>query len=191
MHISLLDVILDGGKSIHTTVAFEPEYIRFAPGVSFMELDKIEQGGNSPHIQTYPIKEKTPVELSVENLGNKVLEIKAQGSLTVRIPCDRCLKETDCLIPIDFSHKVDMKVTSWERIKELDESAYLTDTDLDVDTLVYLEVLMNWPCKVLCKPDCAGLCPVCGKDLNLGPCGCGKEPSDLRMAVIGDLFSDL
>ena len=191
MHISLLDVILDGRKSIHTTVPFEPDCIRFAPGVPFMELDDLKREGHSLPIQSYPIKEKTPVELSVENLGNKVLGIKAQGSLTVSIPCDRCLKETDCLIPYDFSHKVDMKVTSEERIKDLDESAYLTDTDLDVDILVYLEVLMNWPCKVLCKSDCAGLCPVCGKDLNLGPCGCSKEPTDLRMAVIGDLFNDL
>ncbi len=41
--------------------------------------------------------------------------------------------------------------------------------------------------KPLCKEDCKGLCPTCGKDLNEGPCGCKKE-LDPRLAVLAKLL---
>ena len=41
--------------------------------------------------------------------------------------------------------------------------------------------------KFLCSEDCKGLCPRCGKNLNLGPCGCRKEP-DPRFAVLEQLL---
>ena len=82
-----------------------------------------------------------------------------------------------------------MKLTDEDRIHDLDENSYLTGMDLDVDRLVYLEVLMSWPLKVLCKEDCKGLCSQCGKNLNFGPCDCVEEPKDPRMAAISDIFS--
>lgn len=36
-------------------------------------------------------------------------------------------------------------------------------------------IRLNIPVKPLCRPDCKGLCPVCGKDLNLGECECSKK----------------
>ena len=81
-----------------------------------------------------------------------------------------------------------MKQSDSDRVKNLDENDYLTGMDLDVDRLVYLEVLMSWPLKVLCKDDCKGICSQCGKNLNKGPCGCTEEPKDPRMAAISDIF---
>ena len=72
----------------------------------------------------------------------------------------------------EIERKLDMKLTDEDRVNDLDESSYLTGMDLDVDQLVYLEVLMSWPLKVLCKEDCKGICSRCGKNLNEGPCGC-------------------
>ena len=88
-----------------------------------------------------------------------------------------------------IERKLDMKLTDEERVNDLDESNYLTGMDLDVDRLVYLEVLMSWPLKVLCREDCKGICSQCGKNLNDGPCGCVEEPKDPRMAAISDIFS--
>lgn len=59
---------------------------------------------------------------------------------------------------------------------------------LNVDVLVYNELLMNQPEKVLCKPDCKGICMKCGKDLNEGECGCDTFVPDPRMAVLQDIF---
>ena len=111
------------------------------------------------------------------------------GGITVSIPCDRCLEAVSVEIPISFKRKLDMKLTDEERVNDLDENAYLTGMDLDVDQLVYFEVLMNWPLKVLCKEDCKGICRQCGKNLNEGPCDCVEEPKDPRMAAISDIFS--
>ena len=137
----------------------------------------------------YPVTSASPVNITVENTGNKNLSVSASGEVQVVIPCDRCLKEVQCTVPYDVTRKLDMKQTDEQRIADLDEISYLAGTNLDVDRLVYLEVLMNWPVKVLCKEDCKGICSRCGKDLNLGPCGCADEPKDPRMAAISDIFS--
>ena len=170
MQIHLSDVTDSEGKHIQ----LQPE----------LELDKI-----SFQMGDYPILEKTPVELEITNTGNKVLELKGIGSVTVGIPCDRCLEQVAVKIPYEIEHKLDMKKSDTERVQDLDENDYLTGMDLDVDRLVYLEVLMSWPLKVLCREDCKGICSRCGKNLNKGSCGCAEEPKDPRMAAISDIFS--
>lgn len=149
-----------------------------------LDLDKI-----SFQMGDYPILEKTPIELGITNTGNKVLELKGIGSVTVGIPCDRCLEQVAVKIPYEIDQKLDMKKSDTERVQDLDENDYLTGMDLDVDRLVYLEVLMSWPLKVLCREDCKGICSRCGKNLNKGSCGCAEEPKDPRMAAISDIFS--
>ena len=170
MQIHLSDVTDSEGKHIQ----LQPE----------LELDKI-----SFQMGDYPILEKTPVELEITNTGNKVLELKGIGSVTVGIPCDRCLEQVAVKIPYEIEQKLDMKKSDTERVQDLDENDYLTGMDLDVDRSVYLEVLMSWPLKVLCREDCKGICSRCGKNLNKGSCGCAEEPKDPRMAAISDIFS--
>ncbi|MDC7287072.1 DUF177 domain-containing protein [Blautia schinkii] len=170
MQIHLSDISSSEGKCIQRTVEFEMDAITFQPG-------------------TFPVLAKEPVELTITNTGNRVLELVGTGSITVGVPCDRCLEEVPVDIPLQIKRKLDMKLTDEERVNDLDESIYLTGMDLDVDQLVYLEVLMSWPLKVLCKEDCKGICSQCGKNLNNGPCGCVEEPKDPRMAAISDIFS--
>ena len=170
MQIHLSDISSSEGKSQHYSVAFEMDTITFQQG-------------------TFPVLAKEPVELTITNTGDRVLELEGSGLVTVGIPCDRCLEEVRTRIPFEFKRKLDMKLTDEERVNDLDESSYLTGYDLDVDRLVYLEVLMSWPLKVLCKEYCKGICSRCGKNLNDGPCGCVEEPKDPRMAAISDIFS--
>ncbi len=82
-----------------------------------------------------------------------------------------------------------MNLSEEERVNELDESSYIAGTDLDVDLMIYLEVLMSWPLKVLCNENCKGICSQCGKNLNVDSCNCEDQPKDLRMAAISDIFS--
>ena len=170
MQIHLSDITDSEGKHIQLQLG--------------LDLDKI-----SFQMGDYPILEKTPVELEITNTGNKVLELKGIGSVTVGIPCDRCLEQVAVKIPYEIEQKLDMKKSDTERVQDLDENDYLTGMDLDVDRLVYLEVLMSWPLKVLCREDCKGICSRCGKNLNKGSCGCAEEPKDPRMAAISDIFS--
>ena len=170
MQIHLSDITFSEGKTMQVTAELEMNRILFQLG-------------------DFPILDKEPVELTVVNTGDRVLEIEGEGSVTVGIPCDRCLEQVSVRIPYHIRKKLDMKLTGEERINDLDESSYLTGMDLDVDRLVYLEVLMGWPLKTLCSEDCKGICKSCGKNLNEGPCGCAEEPKDPRMAAISDIFS--
>ena len=170
MQIHLSDISSSEGMRIQKTAEFGMDTITFQSG-------------------SFPVLAKEPIELTITNTGDRNLEIRGTGKITVGIPCDRCLEEVSTEIPLEIERKLDMKLTDEDRVNDLDESSYLTGMDLDVDQLVYLEVLMSWPLKVLCREDCKGICSQCGKNLNDGPCGCVEEPKDPRMAAISDIFS--
>ena len=170
MQIHLSDISSCEGKCVQVTAPLEMDCITFQMG-------------------SFSVLHKEPLELTITNTGKKVLELVGTGGITVSIPSDRCLEDVSVEIPLSFKRKLDMKLTEEERVNDLDENAYLTGMDLDVDQLVYFEVLMNWPLKVLCKEDCKGICSQCGKNLNEGLCDCVEEPKDPRMAAISDIFS--
>ena len=58
----------------------------------------------------------------------------------------------------------------------------------DLDEIVRTVFVLNLDSKLLCKPDCKGLCSRCGKNLNDGPCGCQKE-IDPRLAALKQLLT--
>ena len=169
-NFDLSDISSSEGMRIQKTAEFGMDTITFQSG-------------------SFPVLAKEPIELTITNTGDRNLEIRGTGKITVGIPCDRCLEEVSTEIPLEIERKLDMKLTDEDRVNDLDESSYLPGMDLDVDQLVYLEVLMSWPLKVLCREDCKGICSQCGKNLNDGPCGCVEEPKDPRMAAISDIFS--
>ncbi len=148
----------------------------------------------------YPITQKSPVDLTVINRGDKVLDIKCIGSLHVLIPCARCLTDVPVTIDIDLDEAVDMSdpqaptlLTSGEeseqdRFHALETIDFIHGYQLDVDALVKGEALLNWPSQVLCREDCKGLCRICGQNLNLRTCGCESAELDPRMAKIRDIF---
>ena len=138
---------------------------------------------------SFPVKDKEPVILTITNTGKKVLRLEARGSVTLSIPCDRCLNEVPVDFPFTLERDMDMKVSEEDRIKDLDEMNYVTGCSLDVEQLVHNEILIRWPLRVLCKEDCKGICSHCGKDLNDGPCSCEQESLNPRMAAIRDIFS--
>ena len=168
MKVGLLDVISTDGKVMRLTPSFGMDAISFQAG-------------------TFPVLAKSPFSLTIENVGAKVLDVSGEGSVTVGIPCDRCLREVKVTLPLSLAYRFDMKLTEEELLKEEDVPC-IDGTELDVDALIYAQILMDWPMKVLCREDCKGLCPRCGKNLNEGPCGCEEEPKDPRMAAISDIF---
>ncbi len=136
----------------------------------------------------YDIIDKKPFELTFTRTGKNKVSIKGSGSLTLDIPCDRCLKPVKT--KVDF--EIDQIVTfegdkGWVEDEEQD---YIDGYNLDVDKLVFTEVLLFIPGKTLCKDDCKGLCPVCGADLNIKDCGCDRESLDPRMSVFKDILNN-
>ena len=168
MQIQLSKISSMDGASQTMAVPFEMEEITLQSG-------------------SFPVVSKEEVVVNITNIGRHVLDIEGKTALTVAIPCDRCLKDVHRRLDLSFQLRLDMKLTDEDRIECLDESSYLTGMELDVDRLVFQEAVLNWPQKILCRQDCKGLCPSCGKDLNNGPCGCQEGPKDLRMAAFSDL----
>ena len=136
----------------------------------------------------FPIISAAPIELRIANRENKRLLIQGDVDLRVSIPCSRCLEEvpTDIHFSIDKDIKLDDSVVHDEDVEDND---YLIGFNLDIDRLIYGEILVNWPMKVLCRDDCKGICKVCGMNLNKGECNCQRTELDPRMAAIQDVFN--
>ena len=148
-----------------------------------IELDFFES-----RLGKFPILQKSPVMLTITNQENAAVFIRGTVDVTLSIPCGRCLEEVPTQICFDIDKKLDIR----EGVlidDEMEENDYLIGFELDVDKLVYAEILVNWPMRVLCKEDCEGICNVCGANLNKGDCGCQRTELDPRMAAIQDIFS--
>ena len=168
------------GKDISSVITCENK--REILNVS-IELDSFET-----RMGNFPITEKTPVELTITNQENKRLLIQGEVDFTAMIPCGRCLEEVPTNIHFEIDKKLPLADANFEE-EEMDESDYLIGFDLDVDRLIYEEILVNWPMKVLCSDDCKGICKVCGINLNKGDCNCQRTELDPRMAAIQDVFN--
>ena len=140
---------------------------------------------------TYPILEKEEVELEIENLGGRKVKIGTKTKVVLSAPCDNCLAEQRVEIPVSSEVEVDFNLSEEDRVNDLNETAYIDGYDLDVDRLVYEEILLGFPMKVLCQEDCKGICKVCGANLNQGECGCVRTEPDPRMSVIRDIFNNV
>ena len=103
-----------------------------------------------------------------------VVELEGRAVFTRSTQCDRCCRpiEERFTCPLHYT-----LVRSRER-DEGDETVVVEDDMLDLDELVRVSILLFLPSRHLCSPDCKGLCPSCGKDLNEGPCSCGANGQD-------------
>ncbi len=137
----------------------------------------------------YHILSSTPLEITVTNLGDRKLRIETSGTVTLDIPCDRCLESVPTDIDFTIDRTIAMDSSKADGI-ESEEQDFMEGHCLDVDKLVFPEILINLPDKTLCREDCKGLCPVCGNNLNLKECGCDRVSLDPRMSVIQDIFNN-
>jgi len=138
---------------------------------------------------------KGEIDVLLKVIKHNELEVYIRGSLSAELisECSRCLKEFSEPVQSDFH--VDYvplaKVPSeQERMllkEDLDLQFYAGDT-IDVREVIEGQLFLVAPMRPLCQPDCRGLCPHCGEDLNRVTCSCATEPTDLRWAGLKDLF---
>lgn len=138
----------------------------------------------------FPVLEKEDVHIVVKHVKNRELMITGEGRLVLEIPCDRCLEAVPTEFILEFTKNVDLDESSEEQAMELDEKNYIDGYNLDVDKLLYNEILIGWPMKILCREDCKGICNMCGQNLNKGTCDCEDTSLDPRMSVIRDVFKN-
>ena len=131
-----------------------------------------------------PVRDPVMASGIVRNTAG-VLMMK--GSIQTRLygVCDRCASdfERDIEIPIDV-----ILVTELADEDNEDEWVFPLEGDsADLDDIVRTVFVLNMDSKLLCEPDCKGLCCKCGKNLNHGPCNCQKE-LDPRFAALRQLL---
>lgn len=148
---------------------------------------EIELMSFNSRLGEFPIVKKAPFVLKFTNEENKRLFIQGETEVTIAIPCDRCLADVDKEFFIVIDKELDL--TNQNEEKRMDETDYMVGTNLDVDKLIFGEILVSWPMKVLCKEDCKGICKRCGANLNITECQCQKTEPDPRMAAIQDIFN--
>lgn len=139
-------------------------------------------------MDNFAFTEKSPLELHIQNRDGHKLLIEARGRVVVQASCDRCLEDVPVEVRLDFSKEFAIEEQKLV-FEDLDDAEYIEGQILDTDRLVYDEILVNWPMKVLCKDDCKGICNKCGINLNLQDCTCDRTVVDPRMAAIQDIFN--
>ena len=144
-----------------------------------MDLSEFEFLGVKPF--------RSPVAISGKIVSRAGI---VQSNLSCKVEyvgvCDRCLKETVKNYTVAINRTI---VVSLEN-EENDDIAVVPDMQLDLEDFCYPDIVMSLPTKLLCKEDCKGLCPICGKDLNDGDCGCTVREVDPRLAALAELLKD-
>lgn len=113
--------------------------------------------------------------------------------VTVEVECDRCLEPV--LVPLsfrveeEFHPSIDINTGATLPITDGTEQETLIDRHhiIDLTEIVRQDILVAVPMHPLCRPDCAGLCPKCGQNLNEGRCGCEDKPLDPRWSALEKL----
>jgi len=131
--------------------------------------------------------ERIEVACSVQRMKENVF-IEGTLSTMVEVPCCRCLEPTK--IPVGASFKYTFcpppadPREEWELTAEDLDFAYYEEDTIDMDNLIFEQVVLQVPIKPLCRESCKGLCPHCGINLNTASCNCRTETFDERLAVL-------
>ena len=157
------------------------EKVFACPG-EWIDIDYALNLGQTELYGTFPFQTPVCVKGKVQN-RNGLVELTAHVDFTYSSLCDRCATETNRDYSFDYSHTL----VSFLNHEDNDELILVEDNLLDLDQLVLSDVLLSLPSKYLCKPDCAGVCPQCGQNLNRGSCDCDSGYVDPRLSVLGEL----
>ena len=130
----------------------------------------------------------TPVAVNglVKNVAG-IVTLDCSVQFTLRLSCDRCLKEFERGFSEDFQHILVNRLESDDDLYS--DYIVVPDMRLNLDELLTADIMLAMPSKFLCSEDCKGLCPQCGKDLNQGDCGGTEQTGDPRFDVLKQLLT--
>ena len=117
---------------------------------------------------------------------------KCRLTADTELTCSRCLSLFHLTLKVNIEEEYlpTVDVVSGSYLPPPEEPGTFTIDEhhiLDLTEAVRQYVLMALPMKPLCREDCAGLCPQCGRNLNEGPCGCPVQDTDPRWSALRKL----
>jgi uncharacterized protein len=163
----------------------------FAPGV-------IDFGPDIQQKTALATKGRAQLVEEIEGRHKKIEDIRLQGDLSTRLEllCARCLEPVIQDVRRNFdllyrpqgadAGREEVSVTSAEA-----EVSYYSGDGLLLEDALREQVLLALPLKVICREDCKGLCPHCGKNLNQEQCSCAEPLEDPRWSALKKIREEL
>lgn len=169
----------------------------------FNVLRELRQGIGA--VSEYEIDEPHVVaeDVRIDDLKGAVRFLRTDRGLLARVQavgtedaeCSRCLTPVKAPVKVNFEEEYipvyDPNTGAPVKLEDEDETVFRVDAryELDLREALRQYILISEPVKPLCKPDCAGLCPICGADLNAGPHEC-EQPTDERWSALAGLKNE-
>lgn len=163
--------------------------LKQAPGKVFplagrVELPSITLGGEALVL-------KSGIDFTGEAVYQReVIYLSLNLSAEIERQCSRCLKSFT--VPVNKMERLELREESASHSMKLDREEFTYSGDSsEIELLPYLKSLIISALnpKPLCREDCRGICPYCGKDLNEGSCNCQEEKvTDTRLEVLKELL---
>ncbi len=128
---------------------------------------------------------------------NRGILLRGSFDAPVRRTCSRCLDsfiETVSLqLAEEFLPTVDPQRGVPLPPPAADEEALTIDPQhqIDLTPVLHDELVLSEPMHPLCRPDCPGLCPGCGRHMDVGSCDCASDESDPRLAALARLLEGM
>jgi len=188
-----LDRLPPEGQAVDRTLALEGRYVE---GEEFRPLSPVALSG-----RLQPIASDEGGEVG----GEGVFRLRGRMSCGIELSCVRCLEP----FPMDLAEEVDLLYLPQSsnvapageesegdalndrsgRGLEPEELAvsFYRDERIDLSQMIVEQIVLALPMKPLCKPDCRGLCALCGANWNLSSCDCAPEDTDPRWAPLKTL----
>ncbi len=149
------------------------------PGDSLPVAGHMDKEGYELGTHQFTLPDGLDYDLILTNAGEGIL---ATGMVNAHVAgtCDRCLgdAEFDLACEVDeyfLFHEPNEPVDVGDDEDEVDYSLVGDDNTINLGEALELALLMETPYVVLCREDCAGLCPECGANLNEEDCGHAQE----------------
>ena len=143
-----------------------------------IELEPFDLGG-----QRYlPVPQEVEAELSVAQ-ATTGLDLRLAFDVRLHGPCMRCLEDAVLDVHLDAREYHASDPRAADELK----SDYVADDQLELSAWARDAIALALPDQILHAPDCAGLCPVCGKDLNVEPHTHDEAVPDPRWSALEEL----
>ncbi|MDP3732588.1 MAG: DUF177 domain-containing protein [Candidatus Omnitrophota bacterium] len=135
-----------------------------------------EVSPSSLELETDTVKFSGPIKIKAEvsRITNAVtVNLSLSGS--TRLNCSRCLGEFNVALKkgLRLNYQVDNSKPIIDTSTLLNVNGERSRT-INLDQDIKEEIILDYPIKSLCNPDCKGLCPKCGRNLNEGGCSCAS-----------------
>ncbi len=144
-----------------------------------------------------PFSVTRPVEVVVSLLRvGETVNVDGHVSCALGLECSRCLKHFELLVEdglkaVFMGRPVGGQTGNEVEINDGDIDVQFYDgEELDIYGPLHDLLVLAVPMRPLCREGCEGLCPVCGKDLNSGNCGCPQTVEDPRFSALKQLKFD-